>query len=55
MNDFTQRLRSAFNDDLTEAGLRAAIIVIAIVLVILALTVQSKWVLAGILAWELLP
>ncbi len=55
MNDFIQRARSEFASDLTSMMLRIAIIVWAIVVVIAALTVKSKWILAGILAWEILP
>jgi hypothetical protein len=55
MNSFIRGIQAEFAKDLGTLTLRIAIIVWAIVVVIAALTVQSKWVLAGILAWEILP
>jgi hypothetical protein len=55
MNALIQRVRTEFARDFTSMMLRICIIVWAIVVVIAALTVKSKWVLAGILAWEILP
>ena len=55
MNEFIRRAREAFNDDFSAVALRIAIITWALVVVLAALFVKSKWVLAGILAWEVLP
>lgn len=55
MNNFIQKIQEGFAQDFSAMMLRILIIVWAIVVVIAAFTVKSKWVLAGILAWELLP
>jgi len=55
MNAFIQQVRREFASDFTTMMLRICIIVWAIVVVIAALSVKSKWILAGILAWEILP
>lgn len=55
MNDLIKKLQQEFYKDLTSAMLRVAIITWALVVIIAALTVQNKWILAGILAWEILP
>lgn len=55
MNVLIQRVRAEFARDFTSMLLRICIIVWAIVVVLAALTVKSKWILAGILAWEILP
>jgi hypothetical protein len=55
MNTFIKRVRAEFARDLSTMMLRIGIIVLALVLAIAAITIQSKWVLAGILAWILLP
>lgn len=36
-------------------GIRSAIIVVALILIFIALTNNNKWLLAGILAYEILP
>lgn len=41
--------------DFTLLGLKAAIIVVAILLIYLALKIDNKWVLGGIFAYEILP
>ncbi len=48
------RLRQAAARDLTLFGLRSSIIALAVVFIVLALVLKNKWVLAGILAWEVL-
>ncbi len=55
MNEFIRRVQGALNDDFGTVSLRVFIIVWALVVILAALTVKSKWILAGILAWELLP
>lgn len=55
MNAFIQATQAKFNEDFSLGMLRITIIVLAIVLIIAALTVESKWILAGILAWILIP
>jgi hypothetical protein len=55
MNTFIKQAQNAFATDLTTMMLRITIITWAIVVVLLALFVDNKWLLAGILAWEILP
>lgn len=55
MNAFIKATQQKFNQDFSLGMLRIAIIVMALVLVIAALTVESKWILAGVLAWVLIP
>lgn len=43
------------HDDLTLFALRTVIILWAIFIIILVLTIKNKWVLGGILAYEVLP
>ena len=43
------------DDDLTETGLRVGIIAWAVLMIVLAISVKNKWVLATILAYEVLP
>ena len=50
-----QRVHSDFANDWTEAMLRWTIVVWAAFIIILALLVRNKWILAGILAYEILP
>ena len=52
---FFQHVHSDFAHDWTEAMLRWTIVVWAIFVIVLALLVRNKWVLAGILAYEILP
>jgi hypothetical protein len=55
MNTFIQKVQAEFAKDLTTMMLRIGILAWALVVVIAALTIESKWILAGILAWEILP
>jgi hypothetical protein len=55
VNNAIAAVRAEFARDFTSMMLRIGIIVWALVVVIAALTVKSKWILAGILAWEILP
>lgn len=48
-------LQRAAARDFTLFGLKAAIILLALVFIFLALTINNKWVLGGILAYEVLP
>lgn len=49
------QLRAEAANDFTMVGLRMAIVVWALFIIVLALTLKNKWVLAGILAYEILP
>lgn len=53
--DFSQRLRKSAAADMTLTGLRAAIIAVALVFIVASLLVRNKWVLAGMLAYLVLP
>jgi len=55
LGGFFQQVRSDFARDWTEAALRWTIIAWAIMVIILVLFVKNKWILAGILAYEILP
>ena len=55
MNNFIRRVQTEFNNDFSLAALRLSIIVIALAAIVAALAVKSKWVLAGILAYLILP
>lgn len=55
MNNFIQKIQNGFAQDFSAMMLRIFIVTWALIVVIAAFTVKSKWVLAGILAWELLP
>jgi hypothetical protein len=55
MNDFIKRIQSEFARDFTLTGLRLAIVMWSIVIAISALSINNKWILAGILAYEVLP
>ncbi len=52
---FSKSFKRMVSRDFTANGLRAAIIIWAVLVVILALNVQDKYKLAAILAWEVLP
>jgi hypothetical protein len=43
------------NDNLSIFAIRVAIVLWSIVMIFLALTVTNKWVLSGMLGYELLP
>jgi hypothetical protein len=49
------KIRQSFYEDYTASILKTLIILWALVVIVLALSIQEKWVLAGILAWEILP
>ena len=49
------RVQSEFNKDFTLAGLKTAIVIWAIIVAVAALSIDNKWILAGILAYEVLP
>ena len=55
MRELAERVRREFYKDFTRAGLKAAIIVWAIFVIVLAFLIDNKWILAGILAYEVLP
>jgi hypothetical protein len=55
MNTFIKKAQAAFYDDFSLAALKTVIILWALFIICLALFVDSKWVLAGILAYEVLP
>lgn len=49
-------VRQAFYEDWTTASLKTAIVLWALFIIILVLfVVDNKWLLAGILAYEVLP
>jgi hypothetical protein len=49
------KVRAHFHDDLTTDILKLTIIGWAIFIIILAIMVENKWLLATILAYEVLP
>lgn len=53
--DVSKRVQAAAANDLTEFGLKAAIILVALLFIGLALTVKNKLLLAAILAYIILP
>ena len=55
MKDPWSAVQRAAARDFTLFGLKAAIIAVAVLLIILALTINNKWVLGGILVYEILP
>ena len=55
MNELIRKLQAQFAADWTEAGLRVAIVAVALFFIVLALVVKNKWVLAGLLAYMVLP
>lgn len=50
-----ERFHEAAFEDFSLVGLKVAIIVVGLLLIFLALSVNNKWFLAGTLAWTLLP
>lgn len=50
-----QSVRVAANRDLTLVGLKTAIVAWSLVVIVLALSSNNKWMLAGLLAYEILP
>lgn len=55
IDTFIARIRRAAMQDFTLFGLRTVIIAWSILVIFLALTIKNKWVLTGILAYEILP
>lgn len=55
MDEMIKRFRDAANRDFTLVSLKTLIIVWAIFVIFLTLIVDNKWVLTGILAYEVLP
>lgn len=55
INSYYERLKHQFYQDYTTTTLKALIIVVAIILIGAALFIDNKWLLAGILVWEILP
>jgi hypothetical protein len=55
MNNFIRRIQQEFNKDFSLTALRVAIILWAIFVICLAIVVDNKWFLAGVLAYEVLP
>ena len=56
MNNLIERARASFYDDFTASALKAIIVGWAIFVMILVLYfIDNKWILAGILAYEVLP
>lgn len=53
--DVAKRLQNYAASNYTEMGLKALIIAWAVMVIILAAVVKNKWLLAGLLAWEILP
>jgi len=52
----SEDLRQSFANDYTAAALKTLIVVWAITVALLALfVIDNKWVLAGMLAYEVLP
>ncbi len=51
----TYALREGLQAAWTTEALKAAIIGVAVLLIVLALVIENKWVLAGILAYAILP
>ena len=56
MRELVDKVRQYFYDDFTAAALKTMIVLWAIVVILLVVfVVHNKWILAGILAYELLP
>lgn len=55
MNEYIRRMQAEFAKDFTLTALRVIIIVWCLIVIGLALVIKNKWVLAGILAYEILP
>jgi len=51
----TNSLKQAAANDLSEFGLKASIIVLAVIFIIAAIVIKNKLALAAILAYMLLP
>lgn len=55
MDEMIKRFRDAANRDFTLVSLKTLIIVWAVFVIFLTIIVDNKWVLTGILAYEVLP
>ncbi len=55
MNNIIKDIQRSFARDFTATGLKAAIVIWAFIVVIAALSIDNKWILAGMLAYEILP
>lgn len=55
MNSFIKQVQAEFEKDFTLAGLKVAIVLWALIVAIAALSIDNKWILAGMLAYEVLP
>ena len=55
LHNIAADLRQRFAHDMTDAGLTAAIILVAFFFIVLALTLHNKWAKAGVLAYMILP
>ncbi len=55
MRQLIEQVRAYFESNFTVAGLKLLIILWAIFVIIMALIVDSPWLLAGMLAYEVLP
>lgn len=55
MNNLIKKIQQAFYKDFTAASLKFMIIIWALFIITLALIIDNAWILAGILAYEILP
>jgi len=55
VNKFIVAMQRKLSEDLTATVLKALIILWSLFIIVLALVTESRWVLAGILAYEVLP
>ena len=56
LKDTWNNVRQSFYDDFTVASLKTMIVLWALMIIFLVLfAVNNKWLLAGILAYEVLP
>ncbi len=53
--DIFNKIRLAAERDFTLVGLKTLIIAWALFVIVLTLFIDNKWILAGILAYEILP
>lgn len=56
MKEWQEKVRKYFHENYTKAGLKALIVAWALTVAFVAVfLVDNEWILAGILAWEVLP
>jgi len=55
MNDLIKRTQQALAEDFTTTALKIIIVLWALFVIVLALGIDNRWILAGILAYEILP